>query len=108
MFGQKEKYNGLYSGLRYLETEFGDLIDLETEPQKFEDLADTKTPKTVILPTVKKTIVPQKPKQSEKNKIPAEFLNKGWDELYRTEKLPEIQKNFPELYTKLRKERFNF
>lgn len=101
-----EIFNENYTGLRYLESPFGDLIDLETEPQKFEDLADFNISQPIDKQTQKRQS--EKPQPVKTKEIPKEFLNKSWDELYRLDKLPTIQKQFPELYKRLRKERFNY
>ena len=101
-----EIFNENYTGLRYLESPFGDLIDLETEPQKFEDLADFNISQPIDKQTQKKQT--EKPQPIKTKEIPKEFLNKNWDELYRLDYLAEIHKNFPDYYLKLRKEKFNY
>lgn len=101
-----DKFNDTYKGLRFLENAFGDLIDLETEPQKFEDLADFNISQPINEETQKRQT--EKPTPAKPKEIPKEFLNKNWDELYRLDYLAEIHKNFPDYYLKLRKEKFNY
>lgn len=87
-------------GLRFLQTEFGDLIDMELQPQKLEDLAD----KTKEKPNP----VASKIQTEKTKKIPIEYLGKSFDELYKSDKLQKVKDNFPDLYLKLRKEKYNY
>lgn len=95
-----EKYGIENSGLRFLQTEFGDLIDMELEPQKFDDLLDRMQSKP-------KSVITQKEVQTQAQ-IPKYYLNKNWDELYQSEQLQKVYKNYPDLYLKLRKQKFNY
>lgn len=98
-----------YDNLGFLTDQYGNLIDVEKGG--LENLIDKtqplKTPETKKTPPLKtpetKEIPPQKTKE-----IPKEYLNKDWEELYREEKLFKIQNEFPSLYEKLRKEKYNF
>lgn len=96
----------LHDNFRYLQIEFGDLIDMRENPEKLQDLVD-RIPTNQTKENEQKTFE-SKPKSNKElsDKIPTEYQNKSWDELYNSEQLQKVYEDFPQLYDKLKTEKF--
>lgn len=96
----------LHDNFRYLQTEFGDLIDMRENPEKLQDLVD-RIPTNQTKENEQNTFE-SKPKLNKElsDKIPTEYQNKSWDELYNSEQLQKVYEDFPQLYDKLKTEKF--
>ena len=92
--------------LRYIRTKFGDLIDMREPPEKLQDLVDGITNNSTKKNELKTVVCQPKLNPEPTKRIPAEYLNKSWDELYNSEQLQKVYEDFPQLYDKLKNQKF--
>jgi len=101
------KNNSLDAGLRFLKTEAGDLIDMETNPQQFEDLiADGRLSQSKSNLKNDRTVVKTPIITATGKIVPNEYLGRDFDDLYRSDELETVRKRYPDLYEKLRDEKY--
>ncbi len=96
----------LHDNFRYIRTEFGDLIDMRENPEKLQDLVDGISSNSTKQNELKTVVYQPKLNPKPTKRIPAEYLNKSWDELYNSEQLQKVYEDFPQLYDKLKNEKF--
>lgn len=96
----------LHDNFRHIRTEFRDLIDMRKKTEKLQDLVDGITNNSTKKNELKTVFCQPKLNPTPTKRIPAEYLNKSWDELYNSDQLQKVYEDFPQLYDKLKNEKF--